>query len=355
MAVLLLFLFHPARIFDTGGIGFPPWYITNSEVSRGLTYFMGLINPWHMPLFFLLAGASTCYALQFRSAGRYVRERFVRLLIPFVFGVLVIAPPQMYYMLLDKEPSFAKSFWTSYPQTLVMSVGDAGGHLWFILYLFGFSLVALPLFLFLRGDAGKRMVNWLAAFFSRRGAIFLLAIPIVLMDYALLHTYPNPLLFTAFYILGYILMADARFGGAIERHRFVALLAGPGTYVVWFTLAGGLGLISTPQAVWPYMNIYLRFVGWASLIAILGYGKRFLSFTNAFLRYAGQASYPYYILHQTAIIVVGYYVIQWSMHLALKYLIIVGASFAATAIVYEVLIKRTKVTRFLFGMRLRSK
>ena len=90
-------------------------------------------------------------------------------------------------------------------------------------------------------------------------------------------------------------------------------------------------------------------------IAILGYGKRFLSFTSSFLKYAGEASHPCRIRHQTAIIVIGYYVIQWSAGVALTYLTIVAASFAATAIVYEVIAKRTKVTRFLFGMRLRRR
>ena len=149
LAVLLLFLFHPARIFDTGGMGFPPWYVTNNQLSNGLTYFMGLMNPWHMPLFFLLAGSATRFALQFRSGGQYVKERFTRLLIPFIFGVVVVSTPQMYYMLRQQNRNLGKSFLEAYPQSLALSADDAGGHLWFILYLFVFSLIALPLFLFL--------------------------------------------------------------------------------------------------------------------------------------------------------------------------------------------------------------
>ena len=70
LAVLLLFPFHTARIFDTWG----PWYVKNAALSDLLTFFNNLVYPWHMPLLFLLAGASTWFALGFRSAGQYTRN-----------------------------------------------------------------------------------------------------------------------------------------------------------------------------------------------------------------------------------------------------------------------------------------
>ena len=89
LAVLLLIPFHTARLFDF----WEPNYVKNAELSAGLTYQIAFIGPWHMPLLFLLAGAATWYALDFRSDGDYVRERFKRLLVPLAFGVLVIVPP----------------------------------------------------------------------------------------------------------------------------------------------------------------------------------------------------------------------------------------------------------------------
>jgi hypothetical protein len=73
LAVLLLFPFHTARIFDT----WLPFYVKNAAASDALTYFIFYLNPWHMPLLFLLAGASTWFALGFRSAGQYTKERFI--------------------------------------------------------------------------------------------------------------------------------------------------------------------------------------------------------------------------------------------------------------------------------------
>jgi peptidoglycan/LPS O-acetylase OafA/YrhL len=91
--------------------------------------------------------------------------------------------------------------------------------------------------------------------------------------------------------------------------------------------------------------------GWLFIIAILGYGRRFLSFSNGFIRYTGLASYPYYILHQTVIVIIGFFVVQWAAGVAVKYVLILVAAVVVTAALYELLVKRFNVIRFLFGMK----
>jgi hypothetical protein len=53
--VLLLLPFHSARIFNVG----EAFYAKNAELSGPLSEFVGFVDPWHMPLLFVLAGAST--------------------------------------------------------------------------------------------------------------------------------------------------------------------------------------------------------------------------------------------------------------------------------------------------------
>ena len=111
LAVGLLFPFHTARIFDTWN----NFYAKSDQVSAALTHiFIGSINSWHMPLFFLLAGASTWFALGFRSGGQYVKERLKRLIVPLLFGTLVIVSPQTYVGALTYG-EFAGSFFQYYP------------------------------------------------------------------------------------------------------------------------------------------------------------------------------------------------------------------------------------------------
>jgi glucan biosynthesis protein C len=360
LAVLLLFPFHTARIFDTWG----PWYVKNAALSDALTFFNNLVYPWHMPLLFLLAGASTWFALGFRSGGQYAKERFIRLLVPFIFGLLVIVPPQSYFGLLS-HTGFDGSYLEWYPNFFSINSRDMDayflggftlGHLWFILYLFLFSLLVLPLFLYLRRrDSGKRFMGWMAGFFSLPGMIFLLAIPLFVMAW-LLDFYPSPLYFITWFVYGFILLADARWERTVDWHKAAGLVLGP----VLFLLVAYFNTFGWPRGIPSWLgaviDIYVRgFAPWFFVIAILGYGRRFLRSSNNFLRYTGEASYPAYILHQTVIVIIGFYVVQWSAGILVKYLTILVAAVVVSTIIYDLLVKRTNVTRFLFGMRLKKK
>ena len=355
-AVLLLFAFHTARIFDNSS----DFYVKSAQLGTGASYLVAYFGPWGMPLFFILAGASTWFALRVRSGGRYVKERATRLLIPFVFGVLVLVPPQS-YLGLRSHSDYAGSFLEWYPRFFQLIPEDMGGyylgghtwgHLWFILHLFVYSMVALPLFLYLNGESGQRLTRRLAAFFSRPGMILLLGIPLIFAT-----SFPeivggNPLRYIIVFIYGYLLMADPRFEEALDSHKLVALILGPGVHLVvaYFDATGQPSGI--PAWLMPIVRGYISgFVPWFFLITFLGYGRQFLNFPSRVLSYLGQASYPFYILHQTIIVVLGFYVVQWETGMALKFFAILVASLVATALAYDLLVKRTSVTRFLFGMR----
>jgi glucan biosynthesis protein C len=362
LAVLLLFPFHTARIFDI----WEEFYAKNDVVSEALTYIIGFLHAWHMPLFFLLAGASTWFALRFRSGSQYAKERLVRLLIPFVFGVLVLIPPQS-YLGLRLHSGYAKPYFQWYPhffQLIPQDMdgyflgGHTWGHLWFIFHLFVYSLVALPILLYFNRESGQRLINRLAAFCSRPGAIFLFAVPLFLVRFFLDLDIAggDPLFYILFFIYGFILMADSRFGDAIDRHKAAALALGPVVYIVatYFNVTGWPSGI--PSWTRPILDFYFEgFASWCFLVALLGYGRQLLDFTNRFLKYAAGASYPFYILHQTAIVIIGFYVVQWEGSVLAKFATILVASFMATAILYELLVKRINVVRFLFGMRLKKK
>ncbi len=77
-----------------------------------------------------------------------------------------------------------------------------------------------------------------------------------------------------------------------------------------------------------------------------------LNFSNRLLKYAAEGSNSFYILHQTVIVIIGYFVVQWSASIAVKYLVIASALLGGTILAYDLLVKRTNLTRFLFGMKL---
>jgi len=355
LAVLVLVLFHTARIFDI----WEPFYAENEGASTVLTYtFVGAVNPWHMPLFFLLAGAATWFALRFRSGGQYFLERLRRLFVPLVFGVLVLVPPQAYVGALS-HGNFSGSLFQYYPHFFRLGpsgdlTGYLGGftpaHLWFILFLFILSLVALPLFLYLRREAGQRLIARLAAFFARSGAIFLLAVPLVLALALPDIGGKNPFYDLILFVYGYVLMADTRFEQVLDRHKTPALVMGLGILLALVVIAASVAHV--PAWLELIMGVsYGSLVTWFLLIAILGFGRKYLNFTTPALKYASEVAYPFYLLHQTVIVIIGFFVVQWDGGVLPKFLAIVVASIAATALAVEVLVKRTNVTRFLFGMK----
>ena len=87
------------------------------------------------------------------------------------------------------------------------------------------------------------------------------------------------------------------------------------------------------------------------VLVFLGYGYRYLSFANGLLRWAREASYPVYIMHQTIIVAIGYYVIQASWSPWIKYFVILALTMAACFVLYEALVRRFAVLRFAFGMK----
>ncbi len=167
----------------------------------------------------------------------------------------------------------------------------------------------------------------------------------------------NPLFYITFFILGFILISDERLMDKIDRYRLILLILG----VV--PLAGLITMSATNS--WPanipewadgIMDAYRNaFHPWFFILALLTYGRRFLNFTNRFLKYFAEGAYPIYILHQTVLVAVAFFVVQWGLGVGAKYAIIVALSFAGTVLAYDILVRRTNITRFLFGMKPRTK
>ncbi len=354
IAVLLLILYHSARIFDI----WDPFYAKNAATSPFLSYtVITFLNQWQIPLLFLLAGSSTWFALGFRSGGQYAGERFKRLLLPFLFGLLVIVPPQA-YLARFQTPGYTGGylpFLADYFHIRGDLTGYTGlftpGHLWFILFLFVFALVALPLLLFLRSERGNSWIGRLASMADRPAGLLWFLIPLLVAGALPDIGGKNPFVDITLFVLGFLLVADSRFQASLDRSRWAALILG----IITLAALIGLEIINLPTPKYSpgdILSFLLRTVStWSLLVASLGFGQRYLNRSNAFLRYAAEGSYPFYILHQTVIVVIGYFLVQGTESIALKYLLIVLASLAATTLLYDLAVRRTNLTRFLFGMK----
>lgn len=358
LAVLLLFPFHTLRVFNAND----PFYVKAAHTSGALSDLLNFISVWHMPLLFVLAGASTYFALGKRSPGQYLRERRLRLAIPFVFGVLVLIPPQTWYGGRFNS-GYVASFWHylvsgDFLKWNIKNGGDyyggfGIGHLWFIIILLLLSVIALPLFWWGRNGHGAEVMQRFSRRLSHPAGWALAAL--LTMIGAIL---PNPaglrpFYYLVFFVLGYVVVCDAEFMRRAEKYRLPALALGV-LLALWWTLrlTGrllGYGSLSSHLAK-TGLSFLVALASWLVIVGLLGYGRRYLNHPSPALAYLAQASYPIYILQQTVIVVAAFYIVGLPAAEPLQWLTLFVSSVAGTFVLYEA-VRRFPVSRFLFGMR----
>ena len=294
LVVLGLIFFHSARIFDLGD-----FYVKNVPTSNLVATVIIFAVTWAMPLMFLMAGMAVWYSLRKRSAGQFVGERFRRLFIPLVFGVLVLIPPQV-YIGLHQDPAYLESYWAFLPRFfdveislasypfIILPAPESGlfeyGQLWFLVVLFGYTLVLLPLFLYLRQPSGVKLMERGAGTFARPWFVFLLALPLAAIQTILggevrLATW-NSYAYMLFIFYGFLIAADSRYGRSFQSNWKSAALFGSLTFLVSLTL---IIVLTEFRGADPFLDndlasLAFRFIyalsGWFWIVAILGLAGR---------------------------------------------------------------------------------
>ena len=376
-AVLAVFFGHCAKIFD-----FHTITVYNAVRSPALSIFREFYSLWIMPLFFIIAGASVYFSLSSRDARGFVRERILRILIPLIFvGTFIINPPYIYVERLFTGQT-ADGFFQWYPQFFHGLVPQGnfaplglGTHLWFLQALLIYSLMLLPLFV-RSPRTGQSPVSKSTAYFESPWALFLLFIPISAaaaavefmgLGFTRIAGGWDPASYLLFFIYGYLVFSNAQMIETMKKYAFASLIAACVLTVFYLDSHFGINLeipgvtrhnihdiqarFTTNLSVSVGIQAFRGLIGWLWLIGILGLCRRFLNFSNRPLTYFGDAGLPFYILHHTVILIVGFYIIQWNSSILIKYIAIAGISFIVIMAIYELLIRRFNPVRFLFGMK----
>lgn len=333
IAVFAVIALHSAVIFSWGQVN-----VKHVQHTLTVDAIVIVLSLWIIPLLFVLAGAATRFGLARRTPKEYAAERARRLVVPLVafLAIPAIVANAMGWDFLLQLPGN--------PRLAFTAIGT--GHLWFILYLYVFSMIALPLFVYLRRPPGARVISRLAQVCEKPGGIFLLALPVLGIDSADNDSAVLRLFYLIYFIYGFVIFSDARFGRAIDKEAWYALIAGIAlTVVMVFTAVNNVSIDGT---LGRFVDVADR---WCWVLAFLGLGRRFLNRTNGVLLYLAEASYPIYILHFLILSLIGYAIAGLDWPVELKYLTILILTVAATLLTYDLLVKRTTVTRFLFGMK----
>ena len=329
ICVLLLFPYHILMIYNNWGEDF---YIHGGALLIP-SVFNSILSFWMMPLLFAVAGISSRYALEKRSAGEYIKERVNKLLLPFIFGVLLVVPIQPYIAGLYFNGG--AGYFDSFTKVTDLSGYDGAftpGHLWFILFLFVISMVCLP-FILLYKDKGKGTLG------SKMPLILVMLMGLLPCIGSLVkiggQSTKSPTEYLAYFLLGYFFLCNDTLLEKSDRYRF--LLLGSSVLYSCFTR-------------FIIDGEFYEMASWLWILTVLGMGRRYLNFNGKITAYLSNASFGIYLFHQSWIIIAAYYIFQLTNNppaqMALIFLVSVPATFAT----YEIC-RRIGVTRFLLGIK----
>lgn len=381
LAILVVFFFHCAKIFDYHTTG-----VYNAVRSPFLSAFREFNFVWLMPLFFAVSGAAVFFSLKPERAWPFIKARISRLLIPLVtVGTFLINPLYVYAERLFSGQA-GGGFFQWYPRFFHGMYGSGGNfaplgqgtHLWYLEFLFIYSLILLPLFIRSKKRIAGRL-RTLSNRFEKPWALFLLFLPISFFGAGFeiiglggmrVMGGWDPMSYLLFFGYGYMIFSIGRIREVISRYGPVFLAGAviltalyvdshfgfnliiPG--VTRHDMSAGGALRPLNHLGWTAVQVFRGLLAWCWIIGLLGAGSRLLNFNNKHLAYANEAVLPFYIIHHPVILLAGCFIVRWSSGVGTKFFTIAAVSFVITMAVYELLVRRVKLLRFLFGMKLKK-
>jgi glucans biosynthesis protein C len=355
LLIISVFLFHIGMIFNTWG-----WHIKNDQQYGGmLRSVMIFLHNWRMPLLFLLSGAGTYFALGKRTSGQYLSERFKRLFIPLVAGIFILVPVQVYI----EKASVYGSLLDFYPHMFegIYPEGNfSWHHLWFIAYLFVIALFISPFLGLLRSEKFAGFTCRLDGIVTKPLALNIFIVPIllsqiVLRNYfefgtnALVNDWASMAFYIIFFMAGFILLPNKNITESIRKQRLFYLAETIILTVIMFRVPGLFESERNGEIIWDVTSLFLA---WACSITAVGFAKQYLNFDSGFRKLVNEAIFPFYLLHQPVIVVVGYFIIRWDLAVLWKVLLITIISFLIIAGLYWLVIRRINFLRVIFGMKM---
>ncbi|MDZ4775527.1 MAG: acyltransferase [Alphaproteobacteria bacterium] len=360
----ILILYHIGMFYVSWG-----WHVKSSRASDAIEPLMRLVNPWRLDLLMFISGVATRFMSDKVSAGAMAVTRFHRLFWPLVFGVFIIVPPQAYYEIAETvtrfgptaSPGFTGDPWTFYRSyiTAQYAMSAEGGrlimptwnHLWFVAYLLVYTMLiclVMPLVRRIPASIVSATTFLIAPFFflwATRAVLF----PLFGDTHALVDDWYNHVTFGGLFLLGFVIArTDAPFEAAMRWRWWalgISLVAWPGALV--FDAHSDIPMLHQ-GAIWG--RGFRSVQTWAAIIALLGFAWRHWRTDNPTRRYLTDAIFPFYIFHQTVIVVAAHHLDRLKWPVALEAATLIAITAAACFTGYEI-VRRVSFLRPFFGLR----
>ncbi|MGZ2371643.1 acyltransferase family protein [Ancylomarina sp. YFZ004] len=329
----LLLIYHIAIVFQPWGIFIG--FIQSSDSWESLWIPMSILNIWRIPLLFFVSGMGVCFAIKKRNWKELLTERSKRILLPFIFGVLLIVP--LHFLIWQNY----------YKQDLSYSLNPS--HLWFLANIFIYVLALSPLFFYLKKHVDGRLMKGFMKLIEKPIGLLLVLLPFVIEVllvkpetfemYAM--TWHGFFLGGLAFLFGFcFVLAGSAFWQNLLKWRGLYLLIALSLYAVRlyaFELKSPNYLMAVESNVW--------------IFAVMGYAYRYLNQPSELLRYLSEGAYPIYILHMFFLFLGSSLILPLHLPMPVKFVLIVLFTFAACFVLYDLVIRRVNFLRPVFGLK----
>ena len=338
VTVLLVLFYHVIYFYNNkgvfGGIGGFGEYPQCPQYQDIVMY---ILYPWFMPILFILAGISSRYALEKKSAREWFKARTRKLLVPATIGLFVFHWMVGYFNtvvasqqgIFDEVPAIAK---------YIICAVSGIGPLWFIQLLW---LLCIVLLLVRKLDKDDKFWNWC-------GKIGI--VPIILMGIlywvgsktlvqnprpesldGLLNLY-KPLFYVIPFMMGYFVFSHDEVQEKLAKVWVPLAICAAVAGIVLIVTTFGQDNTSPQYLGTPLNNLY----GWLMCLALMAWFKAKFDRTGKFAGYMTKSSFGIYIVHYLVVASLGYMMkIYTNLPPLAMYAILTVAVFVLSPLIYE--------------------
>lgn len=370
IAFLILILYHTGMFYVSWD-----WHVKSVHAGNDAEWLMLLVNPWRLSLLFLISGVAIRFAADKGRPGKLMTSRIARLGLPILTGMVLIVAPQSWLQLVESG-EFTGSFAEFYPRYLDFGsefsiITPTWNHLWYVVYLLPYTLILVPMAGRVSRFMNGRGRRWSEALFSgRAGPLMALTLPVlphVLIRLTLDPYFPTTHDFVwdwanhahsfTMVVTGFVLARDDAFWGAIRRALPLAAIISLGLAALltplWANWAALEASGDWDWVIWP-ARIARMVYAWTVIVALLGLGQRYLCSKSRALNYMTEAIFPWYILHQTLIVMAGFWLTRQGLSAGIELALVITATIGGCAVLHELVIRRIAILRPLFGLKPKS-
>lgn len=362
LAFAYLVFYHTGMMFVEW-----PFHIESGHDSRFLKSIMMLTSNWRLDLLFLVSGVAISVMTVKMTLTGFLKQRLVKLFVPLFFACAVVVAPQPYFEALQKgfiEPGYWQ-FWSEkyFHFTWLdgmLSPWPTYNHMWYVAYLFLYTILLIPVIAYINSKRGithlAKFENWLNKGARILWAPYLIYIPVYFYNgnnevtHNIIKDNFGHFIFAYILIMGVLFVRMPSIWQAFEDNRYKSMILAFLSYCLIMIKYNW----DTPLDIIPW-DLVEMIIKWSWIAMLIGFARRYLNFSNDFLQYGNGIVYPFYILHQTVLIIIGYYIIDWGMNGIFEYLAIAMGTFIICLLLIEFVIKKSNFLRLLFGVRIIKK